>query len=97
MSLFRIVLTLAFLILAIWAVCFGSYVKPQQAARALENQGFTNIHVVEHDWFAVAFRGCGVGDAAKFKVEATNPIGKPTQGLYVCAGFFFKGLTVRTE
>jgi len=74
----------------------GRFVDEDVAIRALRNQGFNDIQIVgKHIWF-VQFQGCGVGDAAKFDIEAVNPRGYPVQ-VYVCAGFWVKGATIRSN
>lgn len=74
----------------------GAFASQNVAIRALEAQGFSNIQIVDHAWFAVGFRGCDKNDAARFTAKATNPAGKPTQ-VYVCTGVFFKGGTIRVR
>ena len=76
-------------------VCRGSCVQESTAVRALEIQGFSDVEIVEHDWFLIGFRGGSGGDAARFKAQATNPIGKKVN-IYVFLGWPFKGATVRS-
>ncbi len=90
------------LLFLFWLACFvlvcarGSFVDPQVAVKALDAQGYSNIQIVDHSWFAVGLRGCDTSDAARFTANATNPAGKQTQ-IYVCTGWIFKGATIRTK
>jgi hypothetical protein len=74
----------------------GILASEDVAVRALEAQGYSNIQIVDHAWFAVGFRGCGESDAARFTARATNPAGNSTE-VYVCTGVFFKGGTIRVR
>ena len=74
----------------------GSFVKEDVAVRSLEIQGYSNIQITSKDWLAPSLRGCGRGDAVRFVAEATNPVGKMVE-VYVCAGWPFKGATIRTK
>lgn len=74
----------------------GWLVDPGVAVRALETQGYSNVRIADHSWFAVGLRGCDKNDAAKFTATATNPAGRRVE-LFVCTGWLFKGATVRTE
>lgn len=82
-------------IIVIFALSFrGVFVSDEVGVVALENQGFSNIHVTDNSFFAVGFRGCDAQDAARITAVATNSQGKDVT-LYVCAGWPFKGATVR--
>ncbi|QQG45886.1 MAG: hypothetical protein HYY55_02795 [Candidatus Niyogibacteria bacterium] len=74
----------------------GVFASQDVAVRTLQAQGYSNIQIVDHAWFAVGFRGCDKKDAARFTAKATNPAGKPAE-VYVCAGVIFKGGTVRVR
>ena len=53
----------------------GALVDPQVAVRALETQGYSDVKIIDHVWFAVGVRGCGQEDAARFTAVAKNPAG----------------------
>lgn len=73
----------------------GLFVDKSVALRALEIQGYTDVQVVGEHRFFVTFRGCGARDAAQFIARAKNSRGKEVE-VFVCAGWPFKGQTVRT-
>jgi len=77
-----ILIALATLLLA------GCY-STNDAKKALESQGFTDVKVTGHAWFA-----CGKSDTFATSFEATNANGKRVSGA-VCSGLFFKNATVR--
>ncbi len=93
-SVVLILFALMFLI-AVGSNFTGALVNEKVAIRALDSQGYSNIKITDHSWFAVSLRGCDKGDAARFTAKATNPTGKETE-VYVCTGWLFKGATVRT-
>jgi len=74
----------------------GLFVDQSVAVKALENQGFSNITIIEKDWLFVGFKGCDASDSARFPVIATNPLGKRVE-VMVCSGWLFKGATIRTK
>lgn len=73
----------------------GTFADEATARNALETQGYSNITITNHAWFAVGLRGCAEKDAARFDATATNPAGRAVK-VYVCTGFPFKGATIRT-
>lgn len=86
------------LAIVLMALCMfrGIMVNDDTARLAATIQGYSNVKVVDHSWFAVGLRGCSGGDAARFTVKATNLAGKDVQ-FYVCSGWLFKGATIRTK
>ncbi len=88
-------LLIALVVLSIWTGR-GVIASPDVAIRTLAAQGFSNVQIVDHTWFAVGFRGCDEKDAARFTARATNAAGRPAE-VYVCTGVFFKGGTVRVQ
>lgn len=98
MKEWKVVLTYAVLILLTLTVSCGrgAFVDKSVAERALETQGYSNVKIIDHSWFAVGLRGCDEKDAARFTATATNPAGREVQ-LYVCTGWLFKGATIRTK
>lgn len=69
-------------------------VSEGKGTRALENLGFTNVHIVDTSVLFIQFRGCSESDQAMFTVEGTDPSGTVRQ-LEVCAGVW-KGGTIRS-
>lgn len=63
--------------------------RPEDARRALENQGFTDITTLGTDGWA-----CGKGDAAGREFTARNPLGRMVSGV-VCCGAGTKRCTIR--
>ena len=61
----------------------------EDAHRALNNAGYTNIKAGDYDWFA-----CGQDDFYHTKFTATNTVGKQVSGV-VCSGLLFKSATIR--
>ena len=94
-TLFDVMIALLVAGLILVSLFSGIFVGPSIAIRALENQGFSNIRIVEKQWFLVSMRGCGQ-DAVKFTARAVNPAHKEVE-LFVCVGWFFKGATVRSN
>ncbi|KKP80380.1 MAG: hypothetical protein A2271_04865 [Candidatus Moranbacteria bacterium RIFOXYA12_FULL_35_19] len=90
------IIIILFVAISIVLSCRGILVDKNVAIRAVETQGFSNIKVIDHAWFAVGLRGCSSKDAARFTVKATNPAGKEVE-CYVCSGWLFKGATIRTK
>lgn len=74
----------------------GAFVNGNDVINAVEKQGYSNVTVVDKSIFFISFRGCGESDSAVFKLEATNAIGKRVN-LLACAGWPFKGVTIRTR
>jgi len=93
---FRI--TIVVLVLAILSFSFirGVFTNENEAIRALEIQGYSNITILDKDFFFVGVRGCSSHDAAKYTAKVTNPLNKEVE-VFVCVGFPFKGSTVRSE
>ncbi|AHX12914.1 hypothetical protein CH75_06295 [Dyella jiangningensis] len=75
-------------VLAVAAVLSGCY-NGDDARRALSAQGFSDVEVTGHAWFA-----CGKDDFYATSFTATNSQGKRVSGA-VCSGFMFKNSTVR--
>lgn len=85
----------AFFVIVIYVFisCRGCMAIPDGAKHHLESMGFSEVTIVSNHWFMVFFRGCGA-DAAMFKTSATNVKGEVVK-VNVCAGWPFKGTTVR--
>lgn len=78
------VTALAFLC-SLLASCYSG----TDARKALEAQGFTNIEITGHAWFA-----CSKSDTFATSFNATNPQGKRVSGA-ACSGLLFKNTTIR--
>jgi hypothetical protein len=90
-SLFGSILVLLTITLVFTRGC----VAPEEPAKkVLETQGFSEIEIIDHDWFMVAVRGCGGHDSAKFEATAVNPAGNEVE-VAVCATWPFGGYVVR--
>ena len=72
------------------AVLFSGCTASNEATRALEGAGYTQIQITGYSWF-----GCGKDDTFATGFEATGPSGKHVSGV-VCSGWL-KGATIRTE
>jgi hypothetical protein len=69
-----------------------------EAQRALTNQGFSNITIVDRgSWFS-SFHGCSDGDGNWYSVTADNSTGKRVNVTVCCGGVLqFKGCTLRSQ
>jgi hypothetical protein len=81
--------TMRTLILAA-ALALTGCTSHNDAKRALEGAGYTNIELGGYAWF-----DCGRGDDFATEFKATGPTGKRVQGA-VCTGWF-KGSTIRID
>ncbi|MCK5096299.1 MAG: hypothetical protein KAR24_03020 [Candidatus Pacebacteria bacterium] len=92
----ELIATIVVVIIFLFSICRGVLVEENVAIRAAETQGYSNAKVIDHAWFFVRLRGCDSHDAARFTIQATNPVGKDIE-CYVCTGWIFKGATIRTQ
>lgn len=74
----------------------GSCADEEQAIRAAENFGFSEVEVLDKSIWFIGFKGCSSSDAALFEVRARNPAGKEVE-VGVCVGWPFKGATMRSQ
>ncbi|MBI2426590.1 MAG: hypothetical protein HYV34_01970 [Candidatus Kerfeldbacteria bacterium] len=74
----------------------GIYVSEEKVILAVEKQGYSDITVEDKDVFFVGWKGCSDNDDALFELTATNARGQGVE-LLACAGWPFKGVTIRTE
>ena len=72
----------------------GVFVSDDVGRKALDDQGYRNIRITDKAFVLIGYRGCDGADAARFTAVATNSNGKDVT-LYVCAGWPFKGATIR--
>ena len=73
----------------------GGMVNQQVAVDAMQGAGFTDIQIVDKHTVFVDLQGCSAEDVVKFDVAATNSRGERVSNAYVCAGWPFKGATIR--
>lgn len=73
--------------LILYLFCQGCS-NQDDAKRALNNAGYTNIKTTGHEFFS-----CGEDDFYSTGFKATNHLGKEISGV-VCSGLF-KGATIR--
>ncbi len=57
----------------------GALVSSSKATNALENLGYTNVHIIDKSIWFIELRGCSKDDQALFVVEGTGPDGKVRQ------------------
>lgn len=74
----------------------GVFVRDNAVVKAVEKQGYRNVKVTSSHVLFVSWRGCSGSDDAAYKMLATNAFGQKVE-LIACAGWPFKGVTVRTE
>lgn len=88
-----VLMIIGFVFLAFFA---GLLVDEGVAIRTLETHGFSNIQIVDRDWFFIPIRGGSETDNVRFEAVATNPAGEFVT-VYVYAGWPFKAGTIRTK
>lgn len=72
------------------AMALAGCTAHNDAKRALEGAGYTDIELGGYAWFA-----CGQDDSFATEFKATGPTGRRVEGA-VCSGFT-KGSTIRTN
>lgn len=92
----RIWQELGVIVLSLLVTACGALVDTDRVARAVEKQGYRNVKIVNKHIFFVTWRGCGKDDDVAFKAMAVNAAGQQVD-ITVCAGWLFKGVTVRTN
>jgi hypothetical protein len=78
-----------FVVIVAGSVGLTGCTSPQDAEKALNAEGMTNIKVTGYKFFA-----CSRDDFYNTGFTATNSVGKNVEGT-VCSGLFFKGSTIR--
>jgi hypothetical protein len=73
----------------------GSCVDSSVAYSAMRDSGFTDVKIIDTFTWTADVNGCDQNDAVGFKVTAKRD-GRPVRAI-VCAGYPFKGATVRLE
>lgn len=91
------VLVYAILLVALLFLVFGGplMVSDNQAVRAMESAGYTDVKVTTRVNYFVTFYGCAEGDSAYFEMRGKNSKGDLITNAFVCVGWPFKGATIR--
>ena len=74
----------------------GFLVSDDHTVEAVEKQGYSDARIQRIHVFFVHYFGCSKEDDAAYKMSAKNALGRRVD-LTTCAGWPFKGVTVRTE
>lgn len=91
------ILTVFSLLLALTLSGCGSCVDDNSVKRAVEKQGYSEVKIKDKHIFMVGYHGCDSNsDAAAYEMKAVNAKGDRV-ALVVCAGWPFKGVTIRTR
>ena len=86
----------AIVILVLMLAGCGTLIDDENVKKAVEKQGYSSVEILEKNIFFVDWRGCGDDDDAHFSMLATNARGNRVT-ISACAGWPFKGVTVRTK
>jgi hypothetical protein len=73
----------------------GAFVEDDRVISGVQSHGFAQPVILSKSIGLVHLEGCSTDDSALYRVSAINPRGATVQ-LLVCAGYPFKGVTVRT-
>lgn len=65
--------------------------QPDKARELLDANGYKDIEITGYNWLS-----CSKDDTFHTGFKATGPTGKKVEGT-VCAGWLFKGATIRFE
>jgi len=75
----------------------GFMVSEGTVVRAAQKQGYEDVRIQSRHWISpVWVGGCSGSDDVAFDATALNPRGVRVD-IVLCAGWPFKGVTVRTE
>lgn len=85
----------AIMALALLPAC-GACIDDDKVKVAVEKQGYTDVKLRDKSIVFYNWAGCSDSDDAAYKARAKNAQGKQVD-LIVCAGWPFKGVTVRTK
>lgn len=93
----KVIMKLYLIICAL--ICLsGCVVNDAEAIKALDDNGFGNIVIVERGAIFSSFNGCGRDDGVYYIASASNPSGKQVRMLVCCGGIgSFKGCVVRSK
>ena len=84
------------LVLALCIASCGVLVDKEDVILAVAKQGYSDVKIMSSSYVMVETAGCSSSDSAAFEVSALNPLGKRVK-LIACAGWPFKGVTIRTR
>ena len=86
-------------ILAALACCLiACGTDDQEAKRALDDNGFSNVTITDEGFVFANWHGCDEKDGNWYQANATNPAGKQVTVLVCCgAKMSFKGCTIRSK
>lgn len=87
-------LGICFLLLTLTAC--GALIDDYEVKKAVEKQGYRDVSITDKSIFFPDWSGCGEDDDACYDMIATNSNGQRID-LIACAGWPFKGVTVRTK
>jgi hypothetical protein len=74
----------------------GCQVDDAQAHRALKAAGYSDVRITDRSNWFVSWGGCSDSDAVQWDAVAKNARGESVN-VIVCAGWPFKGATVRVK
>ena len=80
-------------------VCLtGCVVNDREAIKALDDNGFTNIRIIDHGSVFPSIEGCGNDDGVYHYAMTTNPVGKQVKMLVCCGRISsFNGCVIRSK
>ena len=84
------------LALTVLASGCGVLCDDTKVAKAVEKQGYSDVNLYNKSVVFRSWSGCSASDDASWDGTATNPAGVKVN-IIVCAGWPFKGVTVRTK
>lgn len=79
--------------------CFagcGGCVDGEDVIKAVKKQGYKDVKILDKSIIFVDWAGCGSDDDAAYEMSAVNPRGEKVK-ILACAGWPFKGVTIRTK
>lgn len=86
---------LSILICSFSILACGELVDASKAVKTMEDEGYSNVTVIErHSISPHWVGGCSGDDSVAFDIRANNSAGKTIKAT-VCCGFAFKGCTIR--
>lgn len=88
-------LSIIFMLVIVLYLFIGLTISPNNSIKLLETSGFTQVELMDRDWFMVSLRGGDEEDVVRFKFSAVNPVGKKVV-VYVYSGIL-KSATIRAD
>lgn len=90
------VVIVALVIFLLAEIFGGFFVNENDAVKALEDAGYSDVTITNRAVFFMSFRGGSRSDSVRFTATAMNPIGKKVE-TYVFVGWPFKAPTIRAK